>query len=37
MLGKFMTPEVRIWCTLIDPIFVHVREQVVATEALDEG
>jgi len=37
MLGEFMTPEVRIRCTLVNPVFVHVCEQVVPPQALDEG
>lgn len=36
VLGKFVGPEVVVGCALVDPVFVHVGEQVILAQRLEE-
>lgn len=37
MLGELMSPEVGVWCALIDPVGVHPVEQIILLEAFNES
>ena len=37
MFAKLVSPECLVGCSLIDPILVHISQQVVLAECFDEG
>lgn len=37
MFAEFVTPEIAIGAALVDPVFVHVSEQIELAEGGEEG
>jgi hypothetical protein len=37
VFAKFMGPESLVGCALVDPVFIHIRQQIVLSKCFDEG